>query len=130
MVKQMNDIYINDFLLYLELDLNYSKNTISTYENSLNHLSKYFKKDLLSLNSNEIEKFLSSLDMEPSSISNYLSGYKTFYNYYIKLNKISSNPTDSISSPKLNKKLPIYLTCDEIDKLLDIEIKDAFDARN
>ena len=33
----MNEIYINDFLLYLELDLNYSKNTINTYENSLIH---------------------------------------------------------------------------------------------
>lgn len=126
----MNEIYINDFLLYLELDLNYSKNTINTYENSLNHLIKYFKKDLLSLKSNDIEKFLSTLSMESSSISNYLSSYKSFYNYYIKLGKIKINPTDCISSPKLNKKLPTYLTVDEIDKLLDIEIKDAYDARN
>ena len=126
----MNEIYINDFLLYLELDLNYSKNTINTYENSLNHLIKYFKKDLLSLKSNDIEKFLSTLSMESSSISNYLSSYKSFYNYYIKIGKIKINPTDCISSPKLNKKLPTYLTVDEIDKLLDIEIKDAYDARN
>ena len=105
----MNDIYINDFLLYLELDLNYSKNTIFTYENSLNHLSEYYKKDILYLNNNEIEKFLSSLNLEPSSISNYLSSYKTFYNYYIKLGKIKINPTDSISSPKLYKKLPVSM---------------------
>ena len=126
----MNEIYINDFLLYLEINLNYSKNTVSTYENSLNHLSEYYNKDLLNLNSKDIEKFLSSLELEASSISNYLSSYKTFYNYYIKLGKIKTNPTDSISSPKLNKKLPVYLTVDEIDKLLDIEINDAFDARN
>ena len=126
----MNDIYINDFLLYLELDLNFSKNTISTYENSLNHLSIFYNKDLLKLNHTDIEKYLSSLNLEASSISNYLSSYKSFYNYYIKLGKIKNNPIDSISSPKLNKKLPIYLTVGEIDKLLDIEINDAFDARN
>jgi len=126
----MNDIYINDFLLYLEIDLNYSKNTISTYEGNLNKLSNYINKDLLKLNSNEIEKYLTTLELEPASISNNLSSFKTFYNYYIKLGKINNNPIDPIDSPKLIKKLPIYLTIDEIDKLLDIKINDAFDARN
>ena len=126
----MNDVYINDFLMYLEMDLNYSKNTINTYENSLNQLNKYINKDLLKITSNDIEKFIVSLDMEASSISNYLSAYKTFYNYYIKLGNISINPIDVIDTPKLAKKLPTYLTVDEIDKLLNIEIKDAFSARN
>ena len=126
----MNDIYINDFLLYLKVDLNYSDNTISTYENSLNHLSNYVNKDLLKLNNKDIEKFLISLDLEASSVSNYLSGFKSFYNYYVKIGNIKSNPTDCISSPKLVKKLPTFLTVEEIDNLLDIEIKDAFSARN
>ena len=126
----MNDIYINDFLLYLKVDLNYSENTISTYENSLNHLNSYVNKDLLKLSNNDIEKFLISLDLEASSVSNYLSGFKSFYNYYVKIGNIKSNPTDSISSPKLVKKLPTFLTVEEIDNLLDIEIKDAFSARN
>ena len=126
----MNEIYINDFLLYLEMDLNYSKNTINTYENSLNQLIKYTNKDLLKLTSNDIEKFIISLNLEPSSISNYLSAYKTFYNYYIKIGDLTKNPIDIIDTPKLSKKLPIYLTVDEIDKLLDIEIIDAFSARN
>lgn len=126
----MNDIYINDFLLYLELDLNYSKNTINTYLNSLNHLKDNTNKDLLKLTSNDIEKFISKLEIDSRSIANYLSAYKTFYNYYIKIGKLNNNPIDSISSPKLAKHLPVYLTVDEVDKLLDIEIKDAFSARN
>ena len=126
----MNDIYIYDFLLYLKVDLNYSDNTISTYENSLNHLSNCVNKDLLKLNNKDIEKFLISLDLEASSVSNYLSGFKSFYNYYVKIGNIKSNPTDSISSPKLVKKLPTFLTVEEIDNLLDIDIKDAFSARN
>ena len=126
----MNEIYINDFLLYLEMDLNYSKNTINTYENNLNQLNGYIKKDLLKLNSKDIENFITSLELEPSSISNYLSAYKTFYNYYIKLGKININPIDVIDSPKQIKKLPTYLTVDEVDKFLNIEITDAFSARN
>jgi len=126
----MNDIYINDFLLYLEIDLNYSKNTINTYEGNLNKLNEYIKKDLLKVTSRDIESYLSNLDLEPSSISNNLSSFKTFYNYYIKIGKISDNPVDPIDTPKLIKKLPTYLTVDEIDNLLNIEIKDAFSARN
>lgn len=126
----MNDEYINDFLLYLEMDLNYSKNTIDTYSNALNHLNNEIKKDILKLNSNDIENFISKLNLESSSISNYLSAYKTFYNYYIKIGKISINPIDKVDSPKLSKHLPTYLTVEEVDKLLNIDIRDAFSARN
>ena len=126
----MNDNYINDFLLYLEMDLNYSKNTINTYQNNLNILSNNINKDLLKLNSKDIEHFISSLNLESSSISNYLSSFKTFYNYYIKIGLLKENPVLLIDSPKLKKHLPTYLTIDEIDKLLNIEIKDAFSARN
>ena len=126
----MNDEYINDFLLYLEMDLNYSKNTIDTYSNALNHLNNEIKKDILKLNSNDIENFISKLNLESSSISNYLSAYKTFYNYHIKIGKISINPIDKVDSPKLVKHLPTYLTVEEVDKLLNIDIKDAFSARN
>lgn len=126
----MNDEYINNFLLYLEMDLNYSKNTINTYLNALNHLNDEIKKDILKLTSKDIESFISELELESSSISNYLSAYKTFYNYYIKIGQISINPIDKVDTPKLSKHLPTYLTVEEVDKLLDIEIKDAFSARN
>lgn len=126
----MNDNYINDFLLYLEMDLNYSKNTINTYQNNLSILSNNINKDLLKLSSKDIEHFISGLNLESSSISNYLSSFKTFYNYYIKIGMLKENPILLIDSPKLKKHLPTYLTIDEIDKLLNIEIKDAFSARN
>lgn len=126
----MNDDYINDFLLYLEMDLNYSKNTINTYSNALNHLDSNVNKNILTLSSNDIEKFISGLNLESSSVANYLSAFKTFYNYYIKIGRINSNPIDKVDSPKLSKHLPTFLTVDEVDKLLDIEIKDAFSARN
>ena len=126
----MNDIYIADFLKYLEMDLNYSKNTIDKYETNIIKLSDYINKDLLKIGYKEIEDFIYSLKLNESSISNYLSSFKSFYNYYVKIGKIKENPIDLIDSPKLVKKLPTYLTVDEIDRLLDIEVKNEFDARN
>lgn len=128
----MNDDYISEFLSYLELDLNYSNNTILSYDNDLKRLNKYFKnKDFLKLTVNDLVKFISSLkELSPSSISHMISTLKTFYSYFIKIDKIKINPTDALKSPKLGLHLPEYLTIDEIDKLLDIDITDSFSARN
>ena len=128
----MNDEYISEFLSYLELDLNYSDNTIMSYDNDLKRLNKYFKnKSLLKLTVNDLVKYISSLrELSPSSISHMISTLKTFYSYFIKIDKIKVNPTDALKSPKLGLHLPEYLTMDEIDKLLDIDIIDPFSARN
>lgn len=128
----MNDDYISEFLSYLELDLNYSNNTILSYDNDLKRLNNYFKnKDFLKLTVNDLVKFISSLkELSPSSISHMISTLKTFYSYFIKIDKIKVNPTDALKSPKLGLHLPEYLTIDEIDKLLDIDITDPFTARN
>ena len=128
----MNDEHISEFLSYLELDLNYSNNTILSYDNDLKRLNNYFKnKDFLKLTVNDLVKFISSLkELSPSSISHMISTLKTFYSYFIKIDKIKVNPTDALKSPKLGLHLPEYLTIDEIDKLLDIDITDPFSARN
>ena len=126
----MNDELINEFLLYLEMDLNYSKNTINTYLNNLNQLNYYFHKSLLKINNKDIETFIKSLKINPKSINNYISSYKTFYNYFIKVGKITINPCDVVDTPKYIKKLPTYLTINEVNTLLDIKIEDEFSARN
>lgn len=132
MVKNMNNIYISDFLSYLEVEANYSKNTINSYENDLNKFEEYYKnKDLLKITSKDIEKYIQTLsDLAPTTVSHNISSLKTFYSYFLKQGRISNNPTDGIKSPKLGIHLPTYLTIDEVNKLLDIEVTDAFSSRN
>ena len=128
----MNNDYISEFLSYLELDMNYSHNTILSYDNHLKKIESYYnKKDLLKLNVNDLIKYISVLsDLAPSTVSHNISTLKAFYNYFVKVGKIKTNPTDALKSPKLGTHLPVYLTEEEINKLLDIEVKDAFSARN
>lgn len=128
----MNNDYISEFLSYLELDMNYSNNTILSYDNDLKKIESYYnKKDLLKLNVNDLIKYISVLsDLAPSTVSHNISTLKAFYNYFLKVGKIKTNPTDALKSPKLGTHLPVYLTEEEVNKLLDIEVKDAFSARN
>lgn len=128
----MNEDYISEFLLYLELDLNYSDNTIKSYEKDLEKLIKFYeKKDILKLGVKDIEKYIKTLnELAASSVSRNISSLRTFYSYYMKLDKIKYNPCDSIKQPKLGRHLPSYLTIEEVKKLLDIEINTPYDARN
>jgi integrase/recombinase XerC len=47
-----------------------------------------------------------------------LSAVRSFYNYLQKEELLKENPLDKISSPKQDKKLPSYLTVDEVNKFL------------
>ena len=128
----MNGDYISEFLSYLELDMNYSNNTILSYDNDLKKIESYYsKKDLLKLNVNDLMKYINVLsDLAPSTVSHNISTLKSFYSYFVKTGKISINPTDALKSPKLGTHLPTYLTEEEINLLLDIKVEDAFSARN
>ena len=44
--------------------------------------------------------------------------------------RIKVNPISKIELPKIEKTLPNVLSIDEVDKLLDIEVTDAFSSRN
>ena len=128
----MNYDYIAQFLLYLELDLNYSDNTINSYSSDLNKIALFFdKKSLLNLGVKDLERYLNTLsELAPATVSHNISSLKTFYNYFLKLDKIKYNPCYSIKQPKMGRHLPEYLTQDEIESLLDIEVDSPFTARN
>ena len=128
----MNNNYISSYLNYLEIDLNYSNNTIVSYDNDLTKLSLYFNnKDLLKLNTKDIEKYITTLkEYAPSTVSRNISAIKSFYTYMVKSGKIDTNITDPIKEPKIGTHLPSYLTIDEVNDLLDIEINNNFDYRN
>ena len=121
----MNNIYISDYLNYLDIDMNYSNNTIMSYDSDLNKLNTYFdNKDLLKLSNKDLEKYITTLEeYAPSTVSRNISSIKGFYTYLNKIGKIDNNPSELIKEPKLGRHLPTYLTIEEINHLLDIEFK-------
>ena len=129
----MKDL-VEDFLRYLLIDKSYSKNTIESYRIDLNRFVEYFND--CNINSIKIDdlkdyiKHLSEINLNKLSISRNISCIKSFYKYLNIEKIIDNNPSDLLYMPKLSKKLPNTLTEDEVDKLLDIELKDAFSYRN
>ena len=124
---------IENFCMYLSLGRNYSINTVKSYKNDLTELDKYFnyKQNILELSSDDLKKYLhSTAHLSGKTISHKISSFKSFYDYYIKLDKIKENPTTFLIRPKQDSKLPVVLTEEEVSKLLNISVSNAYEARN
>lgn len=128
----MNEKLITEFIDYLLFEKKYSKNTIDSYKRDLKKANVFLKKDFIRLTKKDIQNYIQSLSKEEnsSSVSRNISTLKSFYKF-LELNKYTNtNPLTTISNPKARKSLPKVLSEEEVDKLLDINLKTDFDYRN
>ena len=127
------DEHIFEFVNYLLIDKNYSKNTIESYKRDLDLFDNYINKDINSINKEDIKKYLKYLKdskHKERSVARNLSSLKSFYKFLLINNVVKLNPMEGITSLKLAKKLPDILTIDEVNKLLDIKLDDNYSYRN
>ena len=105
--------------------------TINSYILDIYKYLEYLNKDYNKTNNTDIYNYLKYLEKERYSIYSVvrkISSLKSFYKY-LNEEEIYIVNID-IERPKYYKKLPKVLTIDEVDKLLDIELKTPFDYRN
>lgn len=130
MVVILNSENIKSYIDYLMYERRLSKNTISAYQKDLNIITITLKKDLNQLTKDEINNFLKDMEASSRTKAHYLTVLNSYYNYLIFTGILSMNPCDGIKSPKIEKKLPVYLTIEEIDKLFNIRLNKPIDYRN
>ncbi len=125
-----NKNLVNDFTSYMINIKKQSENTSSSYDYNLQKLAIVTKKDLDKMTEKDIKEFLYKVNTELRTKAHYLTVFRTFYNYLIFIEKIKDNPCANIKAPKLAKKLPDYLSVNDVDKLLDIKVVNAYTSRN
>lgn len=131
MIEINNKELIDDFSDYLKIDKNYSKNTLESYIRDLRFFLEYTNKEVIDISKRDIDNYvLHVLPMyNESSINRIIASIKSFYKY-LSLFKGYVNISEDVESLKRKKALPKYLSIEEVDKLLDIKIENAFDYRN
>ena len=131
MIEINNKELIDDFSDYLKIDKNYSKNTLESYIRDLRFFLEYTNKEVIDITKKDIDNYvLHVLPMyNESSINRIIASIKSFYKY-LSLFKGYVNISEDVESLKRKKTLPKYLSIEEVDKLLDIKIENAFDYRN
>lgn len=122
---------IDKYMDYLKYERKLSNNTVSSYYENLKKFYLHFEKqNILNLSTDEIRDFLYDDSVLARTRAHYLTVLNSFYNYLINENIINHNPVETIKLPKLAKKLPEFLTIEEVDKLLNINPIKIYDYRN
>lgn len=107
---------VRRFLEYLEVERNYSANTIRSYEADLHQFIAYLDSNqihsLEDVRKQILRSYLGSLleaGLAKRSVARKIACLRSFFRYARRHKLTSINPTLTLVSPKLDKKLPSYL---------------------
>ena len=127
--------YIEKFTRYLEIEKNYSKHTLINYKVDLKDFRIFLagvpveKADYLLL-----RKYLAILKekkLSSRSMGRHMSCLRSFFKFLSREGFLKNNPMLSLSSPKLDKHLPEFLTEEEVNRLIAAVVpKDDLGLRN
>lgn len=119
--------YIKAFLDYLNYEKGLSANTRTAYRRDLEKLQHFLQENYSVSEPEDITRehilaFLSwQLDQgaEHSSMARSLSSIRAFYRFLFLEGYTKKNPTLNIDTPKIKRKLPVVLSIEEVDKLME-----------
>lgn len=126
------DSYIEGFRMSLHHEKHSTNNTVRNYLHDLYEFYTFLKQyqpDLFAgkelkmdqVNPLIIRSWLAVLlqKNQSASVARKLSSLRSFFGYWVKKGKLNQNPAKTVHSPKVPKKLPRFLTVDEMFALLD-----------
>ena len=128
--------YFKDFENFLKLERNLSVNTIKSYRSDLKkfefYLSRTSAKKLSFIGPEIVREFLyeQSKRVSAKTQGRIISTLKTFFNFLVLEKLIKDSPIENIDYPKIDSKIPLVLTTDEIDKLISCAFSKKFGLRN
>ncbi len=113
---------LKDFLSYLKNERGYSDHTLRAYEKDIGDFLEFLKVDPARIDIHEIRSYISHLSskgLQKTSISRCLSSIRSFFRYLHREGYIKKNPAKLISHPRVPKKLPSFLTVDDVFNLIE-----------
>jgi len=120
---------------YIAIERNLSKNSIDGYMRDLSQFAKFNKKvNPLKIERKNILEYIDHInkyEISPRSQARILSSIRSFYNFFIFENKLKIDPCEHIHTPKIGFKIPITLTVEEVDKIIQsIDLSQEQGERN
>ncbi len=147
---EANPTFLNSFLEYSLAYQRKSPNSVDQYNCDLNMFLRYMMyhlhmtdekefnniiisnitlSDMSKIKQEDIHAFISYLSINrkcgPATCARKISTIRIFFKYLtITTNMLKINPAQNLETPKLNKRLPRYLTLEDSEKLLTITADD------
>jgi integrase/recombinase XerC len=124
--------YLSSFEDFLSSERNYSKHTLKAYLADIKEFGLVLKEmslispengdiDFLNMDETPVRVFISKLYKKNKkvSISRKIASVRTFFEFLIRRGEMKSNSAKLVPSPKGEKRLPTFLTVDEVVKLVE-----------
>lgn len=123
------DRFIEKFLRYLDIEKSASGHTTLNYKLDLYDFRKFLKDaPIENVDYLTLRKYLAYLkenNLSNRTISRRLSCLRSFFRFLFREGLIKNNPVLVLSSPKQDKLLPIFLTEDEVVRLIEAPSTDT-----
>jgi len=122
--------YVDLFIDYLSLEKNFSENTISNYRLWLKKMVDFMeiaqnKKNIEEIKSMDIlsyRSFLNSEWLSKKTVNYHIIAIRSFFKF-LKKNNITTLPIESLELSKLDPREIVFLTQEEVDKILKMPEK-------
>ena len=123
------DERVEQFLEYLTAEKGFSANTRDAYRNDLGQLQEFASGRLRSpvasvwpaVTRELLSAYVLNLrerDYANTTVARKIAAAKSFFSFLVDESVVKVDPTEDISSPKVGRPLPKYLTFEEMEKLL------------
>lgn len=114
---------IENFRIFLDVEKGYSRWTVRQYGYDLVSFNKWLGIKLEDVNTENVRAYLGYLkndrNYKNTSLCRKLSCLKGFYRFLKKNGILENNPAEDIQRPKIPKRIPVYLTREEVDLLFN-----------
>ena len=132
--------HVNSFLNYLSIEKGFSGNTIVAYRNDLYSLATFLDqkfsysawKDLTTDAVSEFVLDLQSREYSRTTIARKIASAKSFFSFLIHEGLMSSDPSETIRSPRIGRSIPKALSEKQVERLLQspLTLKDPERSRD
>ncbi len=117
---------IRSFLDYLKFEKRYSVHTITAYQNDLTDFFDYLSAQFGEVRLKEITHsfirnwlaYLKGEGVTSKSINRKISSLRSFFKYHLRLGHINVTPMVNVISPKVSKRLPVFVKEEETKELI------------
>jgi integrase/recombinase XerD len=124
-IENKKDHFIDSFLDSLYIEKGLSNNTVSSYKNDIKSFFLWLDENSfnpLNINASNANNYVSKLfgdGLKSSSVNRKISAIKSFYIFLQKKKIIMKSPIADIVMPKQEKYLPVSMSEEEVERLLN-----------
>lgn len=124
----MWDNLLTEYNQFLLLEQNLSNNTLENYGRDILRLIEFLQMKYGNISPENINleqlreyiTYISELGVAQTTQARHVSSIKSFCRFMLYTNRTEINPSSLLEAPRLGRKLPVFLSVEEIDSMIEV----------